>query len=835
MKVCKLILILFLVSLNSFSQNTAKPWAYWWWQGSAVNKADLRANLQKYAEAGFGGLHIIPIYGVKGEEKNFIHFLSPKWLEMLEYTVKEAQKLHLGLDMTLGTGWPFGGIDIKPEHAAKTFDLVYEADQPPVLKPKITKQQVKRAAPGAEGLVLDHFDKANVEHYFSKFDSVFSNNNINIRAFYNDSYEVYGADWTEHFLEKFKSKRGYELGEHLNIFENKTTFTEEEKQIYSDYQLTISELLLEEFTQPYAAFAKKYGKLSRNESHGSPGNVLDLYAANSIPETEFFGSKPFDIPLYRQDPEYSEKQFGKPNKMVLKLASSPANIFGKKLVSSETATWLGNHFKVSLSQVKPIIDESFMGGVNHIFYHGANYTPVGAPWPGWMFYASTNFNFNSHFWNELPQLNKYIENCQNLLQNSTTDNEVLVYFPIQDLWHKPKKGVYMMDVHNIEKNGIFNDKYRQLLKNLETAGYSFDFVSDLQITQMAEQKLSRSNYKTIIIPEVEYMPIQTLQGIKKLNSVGLKPIFEQTLPQKTTGYLDLTKNQQIFVKESASLKNSVSTSVISKLKTQILKRENIQEKGLDFLRKNYEDGLLYFIANQHQLFEKGDLTFENTYKYNYLYDPKTNTWLEIKTTKSGNSKKINLELKSGESLFLFFSNIKKDNIKPYSIKIHPNNIDLSTNWKLVFTEGKPTIPNPQTLNTLKSWTLADSLASFYNGYGEYHRSFNLSESAIGKPAQITLGDVRETAEVWINEVNIGTAWSLPYNLEIPEGTLKTQNEIKIKVRNLSANEIKYMDIKKVNWKKFYDINIVDIQYKPFDASSWKPVDSGLLGPITLKF
>jgi hypothetical protein len=191
----------------------------------------------------------------------------------------------------------------------------------------------------------------------------FSNNNINIRAFYNDSYEVYGADWTEHFLEKFKSKRGYELGEHLNIFENKTTFTEEEKQIYSDYQLTISELLLEEFTQPYAAFAKKYGKLSRNESHGSPGNVLDLYAANSIPETEFFGSKPFDIPLYRQDPEYSEKQFGKPNKMVLKLASSPANIFGEKLVSSETATWLGNHFKVSLSQVKPAIAAAFLVAV----------------------------------------------------------------------------------------------------------------------------------------------------------------------------------------------------------------------------------------------------------------------------------------------------------------------------------------------------------------------------------------------------------------------------------------------------------------------------------------
>jgi alpha-L-rhamnosidase len=835
MKTFRFALILFLFSLKSIAQNTAKPWAYWWWQGSAVNKADLRANLQKYAEAGFGGLHIIPIYGVKGEEQNFIHFLSPKWLEMLDYTVKEADSLHLGIDMTLGTGWPFGGVDVKPENAAKTFELVYEPEREPTLKMFNTKQKVKRAAPGAEGLVLDHFDKANVEHYLSKFDSVFAKNNIGIRAFYNDSYEVYGADWTAYFFEKFKAKRGYELGEHLHVFETKAKFTEEEKQVYADYQLTISELLLEEFTQPYAAFAKKYGKLSRNESHGSPGNVLDLYAANSIPETEFFGSKPFDIPLFRQDPDYSEKQFGRPNKMVLKLASSPANIFQKKLVSSETATWLGNHFKVSLSQVKPIIDESFLGGVNHVFYHGANYTPLNAPWPGWMFYASTNFNFNSHFWNELPLLNKYIENCQNLLQNSKPDNEILVYFPVQDLWHQPKKGVYMMDVHNIEKNGIFTDKYRKLLKDLENAGYSFDFVSDLQICQMADQKIDRSNYKTLIIPEVEYMPLTTLAAIKRLNSKGLEPIFEKTLPKKTTGFLNLIENQQIFEKELEELKITIAPSVVSRLKTQKVKRESLHEKGLDFLRKRYEDGLLYFISNHHQVFEEGDLSFDNKLKYSYLYDPKTNEWLEIEWKKGGIFKKIRLELKSGESLFLFFSNIKKVNIKPYSIKNYKNIEDLSRNWNLVFTEGNPEIPEPQSFSSLKSWALADSIAGFFNGYGEYKKTFTLPEGAVGKPGQIKLGDVRETAEVWINDTKVGTAWCLPYNLEIPAGLLKTQNEIKIKVRNLSANEIKYMDSRQVNWKKFYDINMVDIQYKPFNASSWKPVDSGLLGPIIFKY
>ena len=64
MKVLRLVFLLFLFSNKLFAQNTAKPWAYWWWPGSAVNKPDLRANLQKYAGAGFGGLHIIPIYGV---------------------------------------------------------------------------------------------------------------------------------------------------------------------------------------------------------------------------------------------------------------------------------------------------------------------------------------------------------------------------------------------------------------------------------------------------------------------------------------------------------------------------------------------------------------------------------------------------------------------------------------------------------------------------------------------------------------------------------------------------------------------------------------------------
>ena len=60
-------------------------------------------------------MHIIPIYGAKGYESRYIPYLSPKWMEMLRYTIEEARRLEMDVDMTLGTGWCFGGPNV-PEH-----------------------------------------------------------------------------------------------------------------------------------------------------------------------------------------------------------------------------------------------------------------------------------------------------------------------------------------------------------------------------------------------------------------------------------------------------------------------------------------------------------------------------------------------------------------------------------------------------------------------------------------------------------------------------------------------------------------------------------------------
>ena len=96
-----------LIRQNRFS--THKPWTRWWWHGSSVTKEGITQELEALQEVGIGGVELTPIYGVIGEEEEFIPFLSPHWVEMLEYTVGEALRLGLGVDMATGTGWPFGG------------------------------------------------------------------------------------------------------------------------------------------------------------------------------------------------------------------------------------------------------------------------------------------------------------------------------------------------------------------------------------------------------------------------------------------------------------------------------------------------------------------------------------------------------------------------------------------------------------------------------------------------------------------------------------------------------------------------------------------------------
>ena len=148
----------------------AKPYTRWWWMGSAVDEEGLRYNLSEFSKAGIGGVEITPIYGVQGNDENEILYLSPKWMEMLGRTEQLGKEFGIEVDMATGTGWPFGGPNVPLDEAACRLEKS-STDGPVVGR---TRQKVKRAAPGGEGFVIDHFDKTAVRHYLETFDRAFA-------------------------------------------------------------------------------------------------------------------------------------------------------------------------------------------------------------------------------------------------------------------------------------------------------------------------------------------------------------------------------------------------------------------------------------------------------------------------------------------------------------------------------------------------------------------------------------------------------------------------------------------------------------------------------------
>lgn len=218
----------------------SKPWTRWWWMGNAVDKENIKRELQEFADAGIGGVEITPIYGVKGEEDRFIEYLSPGFSEMLKFTIEEANKLGMGVDLPPGSGWRCGGPFVPEENGlwslriqkaevkkgeiwklqadiknAAAISFVNENKEVTVLNadeefqaPSTgtvyvalrlkNRDKVKRPAEGGEGWAIDTFNGEITDWYLNEFWERLGIDDGLLRCFFHDSFE-YTGDFTTHF------------------------------------------------------------------------------------------------------------------------------------------------------------------------------------------------------------------------------------------------------------------------------------------------------------------------------------------------------------------------------------------------------------------------------------------------------------------------------------------------------------------------------------------------------------------------------------------------------------------------------------------------------------
>jgi hypothetical protein len=878
-----------------------KPWTRWWWMGNAVDTVNLKHHLQQFKEVGIGGVEITPIYGVKGYEDQFIPYLSKEWMKMLDYTCTEAEKLGLGVDINNGTGWPFGGPQISKETAARKVGLkitiiasrkerktiikeiqkdneasqdwqalnIIIHDQSIPLYPDIdtlknflsqnkswpmniytlhvnnTMQRVKRAAPGGEGLVMDHFSREGIHTYLSRFDTAFDfNRPENLRAVFNDSYEVYGADWTTKLLDEFRTKRGYDLSVHLPYLAGDGDI-EIVKRVRADYRQTIADLILEYFTIPWHNWAQKYGLLSRNQAHGSPGNLIDLYATADIPEIEIFGYSHFDLteedrsqlPILRDTTDF----------LMLKFASSAANLDGKNLVSSESFTWLRDHFKVGLSDIKPEADQLFTAGVNHLFFHGTTYSPKDDQWPGWLFYASTHFNPSTSWWKDLRILNEYIATCQNYLQNSKPDNDILLYWPIADVWggeyHNLDASIFQqLSIHNLNE-WLKPSPFHQIASWLNENGYSFDYVSDAFLNKVkcenGKMKIG-GYYKAILVPPCQYIPLETQKKLCQLSNDGVNVIYIDELPRSVPGFKDFKSRENVLfeLQEKINPEQIIPLDqdrvIDDMLTTGGMRKELIVLDDINYIRKRYKNGYLYFLANLSSSPYLKWTSFAVPSRYVTRIDPMNGRSGVLESRKGGNEEPLYLiDMIPGESCILIFSD-SIENSQPWINYTRTDDpMAISNEWAIEFVSGGPVLPGDTSITNLISWTdFKDNDYREFSGTAKYVTYFDKPE--IRADAWLLEFDqIKESARIRINGKEIGTIIARPWQILIPDKIRKNNNELQVEVTNLDANRIRSQDGDDPSWKKFHDINFVDIHYEHFDASHWELTGSGLIGEVRL--
>jgi hypothetical protein len=440
-----------------------------------------------------------------------------------------------------------------------------------------------------------------------------------------------------------------------------------------------------------------------------------------------------------------------------------------------------------------------------MFFHGTCYSPKDDAWPGWKFYASIDMSPTNSIWRDAPYFMKYVERCQSFLQWGQPDNDFLVFLPVRDMWQKNSKKLLMQ--FTIHGMGKLAPEFIKTILDIDRAGFDCDYISERLLMGVTYKNgmletAAGTRYRGLIIPGSGNMPEAVKSHISALKAQGAKIFY------------------------NVDAKQLAQAASPEPMKTQY---------GLKAIRRKNPTGYHYFIANLTPQDIETDVPLAIAFQNATLFNP-LNGDITPATIVNG---KIHINLRSGESIILQTNNEAQTPVQTAVTASQPTvkNVPLNGPWKLSFIEEAPKVGKTFDLDKLQTWeTLDDDSVRVTMGTGVYTTRLKLMQRDLKNVAgwQIDLGDVRESARVYINGQFVGCAWSVPYVLNINNKFFKPGlNDIRIEVTNLPANRIADLDRRGVKWRKMEEINVVDINYKKTTYDQWEPVKSGLNSEVKL--
>jgi hypothetical protein len=755
--------------------NEARPMVRWWWFGPAVVKPEILKELQQMKADGIQGAELAFVYPEVLDDpakglKN-LPFLSPEMLDDVNYAQSEGRKLGLRIDITLCTGWPYGGPSITLQEAVtrlRVAQVPVAAGAASVAVPTLqdgeslistaiakTLSTPANAAPTGRGrnagppppawelasaktlpvsgatATVDASDTPRTAIFF-----ILSHTKQMVKRASVDA-EGYVLDpFSRDAVAKHLKNVGDPLISAFGSTPPYAIFSDSLEAYGADWTPSLP-----------AEFKKRRGydlipHLPELVAGGTPAaetirhdygqtltELIDENYLNQITDWAIAHHTKFRSQTYGEPAvDFSSQNLATLAEgegpqwrafSTLRWATSANHVFDHVVTSGETFTWLHSPvFRAVPLDMKVEADIDFIMGENQIICHGWGYSPPDheVPEPGWSLYAAASFNDHNPWHPVMPAVTAYIGRMSYLMRQGEPANQVAILLPTDDAW------AGFGPTHTTVTGAMSRLITPALMSAILSAGYNADFIDAKAI-----DKVGLGHHSILIVPPTDRIPLETLKRIAAFNaaggkviSVGRAPSIDpegKTLPELT----NLSKQlfdpaKSTLVADEVHLTDALLKAAKPDFKFDIADESLRSQVG--FIRRKLPTGDIYFVVNT----SNNPIDFKASFATAHKFAEQWNTDTAIATPASSSDQAVHLA--PYESAVFVFSDTRTA-AKPAPPLNNPV-ADLTTNWQVSF----PGLNKSLTETTLTDWT-ADPATLHYSGEAVYARDFTLASPAKG--------------------------------------------------------------------------------------------------------
>lgn len=714
---------------------------------------------------------------------------------------------------------------------------------------------VINGAPGAAGSILNHMDAAAVRHYLDNMADTIEGKigplSSHLRAFFVDSMELEGCNWTSDFAEEFKARRGYDLMPWLpfTMFEvgrlgdvknfeygskKGAKFQEEVNRVRFDFELTKAELLHERYTQTFLSWCKEKGVKSRAQAYGRGFFPEESSLGYDIPEGESWTTNWLKHKIGEEmgDEDYRR---GRGYTMINKYVSSAAHLTGKRVVSAEEMTNTYKVFTTTLEFLKVGSDMSAISGTTHSVWHGFNYSPLKADFPGWVQYG-TFHNERNTWWPYVNNLNDYRARIASQLQNADMYTDIAILPANYDMWGE-------MGVQTEPFPVKLNVPYTSLIwEAIHKNGGGADYVSEIILSDavIRDGKIcyGPKEYSDLFLVEVTSTTPETLAKLEEFVKGGGRVFCIGKYPEKSLGLKDYEARDKAIASTVERLKQYPDNFILLEKPSDgkylewykdVMEKYNlphtltISDPDRFLLQNQYitDDGSdVFLFMNAHMSEAKEtDIVFPKSVTaghHAWLYDPATGKRYTLPVDKTG---KMHFRFGPSETYLFVFN--KLGGSAPVWSRLPLSGDDavkVEGSWDVKMHHSYPDTTWTASLDSLVDFKeMKDTAYRNFMGDVTYTKTVTLS----GKlPKYLNLGKVADICEVSVNGKPLGVKWFGERVYDVAGALKQGDNTIEVKVTTLMGNYMQTLKDNKVAQRYILKRN------QPY-------VSAGLIGPVQL--